>query len=132
MDIRTHTHADGLPTEEDAAKKAARGSASLKAQILEEIEFQGFMTPDLFVEYHGGLINTVRRRFTDLWKEGKIRHHPMKVTRKNAAGNECVYWIPGADPELVTAQGPKKTAQYRRGFEDGLSFALSMNMEKPE
>lgn len=130
IDIRTHTHTDGLPTEEAAARRAARGSRSMKAQILDEMELLGYMTPDLFVEYHGGLINTVRRRFTDLWKEGKIRHHPTGLTRKNAAGNDCIYWVMGTDPDLVLADKPKLTAEYRRGFEDGLTFAL--NMEKPK
>ena len=56
---------------------------------------------------HGGLINTIRRRFTDLWKEGKIRHHPTLLSRKNLAGNDCVSWVIGTDVDLPVKKEKK-------------------------
>ena len=100
--LRSHTHSSGWGTEIEAYGKAAKSASSVKLQILAELERCGQLTgltPDEFVEMHGGLINTVRRRFTDLWKEGKIRHHPQSLTRKNSAGNQCVAWVLGNDPQ---------------------------------
>lgn len=100
-DLRSHTHSNAWASEVEAFEKAVKSANSIKLQILEELDRAGSLrglTPDEFVEMHGGLINTVRRRFTDLWKEGKIRHHPKSLTRKNKAGNSCVTWVLGYDP----------------------------------
>ena len=98
----THTHKSGLSTEVSAFNKASKRSESTKKKILADLEAAGAdgLTPDEFVENYGGLINTVRRRFTDLWKEGKIQHHPTLLARKNPAGNECVAWVIGRDMNL--------------------------------
>ncbi len=99
--VVTHTHRKGSSTEIQAAGKAAKSAPSIKKRILHRLSEEGprGLTPDEFCEESIGLINTVRRRFTDLWKEGKIRHHPTLI-RKNNAGNECTVWVLGTDPDL--------------------------------
>ena len=121
--VRTHTHADGLMTEVLAFEKANKVSKSIKVKILEELEQAREMglTPDEFVEMHGGLINTIRRRFTDLWKAGQIRHHPEGLTRKNLSGNACVTWVLGVDPSL-RPYSPPPASEYIRGFDAGCNF----------
>lgn len=108
-DFRTHVHGNGLPTEVAAFNKASKRSASIKFQILVELRKagEGGLTPDEFVLMHGGLINTIRRRFTDLWKDGKIRHHPTLLSRKNLAGNDCVSWVIGTDVDLPVKKEKK-------------------------
>ena len=108
-DFRTHVHGNGLPTEVAAFNKASIRSASIKFQILVDLRNAGEsgLTPDEFVLMHGGLINTIRRRFTDLWKEGKIRHHPTLLSRKNLAGNDCVSWVIGTDVDLPVKKEKK-------------------------
>lgn len=130
MDIQIHVHADGHMTELLAFEKAKKGSLSIRQKILSEIEQAGDLglTPDEFVEMNGGLINTVRRRFTDLWKDGQIRHHPLSLTRKNTAGNACVTWVMGRDPQVLPkAARTVRPAQvrlgdYSEGFDAGCSF----------
>jgi hypothetical protein len=102
-DFKTHIHSNGLPTEEAAFSKASFRVGSIKSRILEELEEVGEpgITPDEFVFKHGGLINTIRRRFTDLWKDGRIKHHPTLLTRKNGAGNDCVTWVLGRDLNMA-------------------------------
>jgi hypothetical protein len=110
-DMRTHTHTNGWTTEIEAFTKALKSANSIKLKILEEIHRAGNvrgLTPDEFVEMHGGLINTIRRRFTDLWKEGMICHHPEAVTRENSAGNKCVSWVLGNDPTSTFQKRTKR------------------------
>lgn len=99
--MRNHTHSRGLPTEKAAAAKATFGASSMKRLIMEELSGTNGegITPDEFAEKHQKLINTVRRRFTDLWKDGFIRHHPESLTRRNSDDNECVVWIIGRDEQ---------------------------------
>ncbi len=100
-----HTHRDGLHTEFAAAEKASMGAESIKKKILRLLtQFPTGFTPDEFVDQDGGLINTVRRRFTDLWKEGKIKHHPYGITRTNDAHNECVVWVLGRDETMALSK----------------------------
>ena len=108
-DFKTHVHSNGLPTEVEAFKKASLRLNSIKSRILVEIKEAGEngLTPDEFVFKHGGLINTIRRRFTDLWKDGEIKHHPTLLSRKNTAGNDCVAWVIGRDLEMIS-RSPKK------------------------
>ena len=108
-DFKTHVHSDGLSTEIAAFAKASRKSNSIKLKILVKLKEAAEMglTPDEFVFRYGGLINTIRRRFTDLWKEGKIKHHPNLLARKNGAGNDCVTWVLGRDTGL-TSWKPKR------------------------
>jgi len=100
--VTQHTHINAIETETSAAIKAGKQSESIKTIILQIMEQNGEhgLTPDEFCEMTGKLINTVRRRFTDLWKEGKIRHHLEKKTRTNKAKNECVVWVLGTDDNL--------------------------------
>lgn len=97
---RTHVHGRGSEGERHAAARASRGASEIWRQILEAIGKAGpnGLTPDEFAEATGMLINTVRRRFTDLWKAGHIRHHIEGLHRPNAAGNPCRAWMLGADP----------------------------------
>ena len=115
-DLNTHTHRNGLQTEVDAFVKASKRMDSTKLKIIFEIGCAGAngLTPDEFVENNGGLINTVRRRFTDLWKEGKIKHHPILLERKNRAGNNCVTWVIGKDEKPV----PRKSKRPWVGLTD--------------
>jgi hypothetical protein len=111
IDLRSHTHSNGWASEVEAFEKALKSANSIKLQILEELDRAGALkglTPDEFVEMHGGLINTVRRRFTDLWKEGKIRHHPQSLTRKNSSGNACVAWVLGYDPSAYQKRAKRE------------------------
>ena len=102
-DFKTHIHSNGLPTEAAAFNKASLRMGSIKSRILEELEEAGEpgLTPDEFVFKHGGLINTIRRRFTDLWKDGRIKHYFTLLTRKNGAGNDCVAWVLGRDLNMA-------------------------------
>ena len=95
-------HSPGLPTEHAALRKVAPKLPSLKKQILIDLAAAGDRgwTPDEWAEETGNLLNTVRRRFTDLWKEGEIRHHPRGISRQNAAGNDCAVWVLGKDNSL--------------------------------
>jgi len=109
-DFKTHIHSNGLPTEAAAFNKASLRMGSIKSRILEELEEAGEsgLTPDEFVFKHGGLINTIRRRFTDLWKDGRIKHHPTLLTRKNGAGNDCVTWVLGRDLNMAPRVAKKR------------------------
>jgi hypothetical protein len=98
MITETHIHREGHATERMAATRAEAGALPIKQHILALLaENPGGVTPDEYCLEFGGLINTVRRRFTDLWKEGRIRHHPDGLTRRNISDNECVVWVLGED-----------------------------------
>jgi hypothetical protein len=119
MDIRTHTH--GQDTEIAAFHRASKTSHSMRARILRAIEESGGMTPDEFAEGWGGLINTVRRRFTDLWKDGFIKHG--SETRKNASGNDCVVWVMGEDVNRY--KNRSEMSQYIKGFDAGCTYTIT-------
>ena len=95
----SHARKSDPLTSKDAARKAEINSMSIKNKIIQRLSDEPLtgLTPDEFNEEVDGLINTIRRRFTDLWKEGKIRHHPNGLTRINSAKNECVAWVIGED-----------------------------------
>lgn len=126
--IQTHTHAEGHSTEAQAARKAGASVTSTKKRILARLEDEpDGITPDEFCDETGGLINTIRRRFTDLWKEGKICHHPEGKTRMNGHNNECVLWVLGED----TARKPSRYEE-NKGKESELraaAIALYESME---
>lgn len=94
-------HTDGLATERQALERVEPHLSSMRARILAAISAAGErgLLPDEWAAENRALINTARRRFTDLWKDGMIRHHPAKIERPNAAGNPCVVWVAGADPQ---------------------------------
>ncbi len=96
---KKHTHSKGLASERKAADKAKYTVGSIKYNVLTTLEKAGDYgcTPDEFNDTSGGLINTTRRRFTDLWKDGRIKHHPGDIFRINKAGNDCVVWVLGED-----------------------------------
>ena len=136
--VREHTHNSGLPTERAAAEKASIKAGSIKDQILQNLssgsEFG--LTPDEFCDRTNGLINTIRRRFTDLWKEGRIRHHPEIKTRRNSAGNDCVVWVLGRDNnitpsriELLKAEIKAKDAIITRFYKCQDSYDLTDLMQ---
>ena len=96
-------HRQPRATEVEALTKIAPHLRAMKKGIYEALEAAGSrgITPDEYVVRSGKLINTVRRRFTDLWKEGIIR--PAGVSRRNKAGNSTMVWVLGLDPEGVRA-----------------------------
>lgn len=124
-DFKTHIHSNGLPTEAAAFNKASLRMGSIKFRILEELEEAGEsgLTPDEFVFKHGGLINTIRRRFTDLWKDGRIKHHPTLLTRKNGAGNDCVTWVLGRDLNMA----PRVAKERWIGLTDEEAFQICVD-----
>lgn len=106
-------HADPRPTETAALEKVAPHLKKMKRHIYDAVAASGAdgLTPD---ELPCFLINTCRRRFTDLWKEGLIR--PTALTRKNARGNPCTVWVIGSDPNLSIRQATKdETIKLLRG-----------------
>jgi hypothetical protein len=131
INLRTHTHAQGSMTEVLACERASRGSGSIMARILSDIRMAGpdGLTPDEVAAAGALLINTTRRRFTDLWKSGQIRHHPLGLTRPNGSGNPCRAWVIGADPSVSERQPSRLTrllaAEYSRGYQDGRRAALA-------
>lgn len=92
-------HTPGRSTELAAFRKVERKIAGIKSEILVALQEAGEtgLTPDEFCDDRDMLINTVRRRFTDLWKEGEIK--PTDRTRKNSNDNECLVWTLGCDPD---------------------------------
>ena len=98
-DNRHLIHRDGLPSERAALQVVEPTITPMREQIMRDLQTAGEsgLTPDEWAATHHGLINTVRRRFTDLWKDGLIRHHPNGAMRKNAAENLCVVWVLGED-----------------------------------
>lgn len=107
-----HVHADPRPTETAALEKIAPHLKKMKRDIMLAAHAAGDLgiTPD----EQPGLINTVRRRFTDLWKEGLIK--PTGRTRNNANGNPCTVWVIGSDANLSIRQETKdETIKRLRG-----------------
>lgn len=98
-----HTHGDARPAELAAALTVAPHLKKMKRDIVLFTQAAGGygITPDEVQRATGGLINTIRRRFTDLWKEGQLR--PTDCTRLNARGNLETIWVIGRDENL-----PKK------------------------
>jgi hypothetical protein len=118
FDLRHLRHSGGLPTELQALSVVAPHLTTMKKAIFEALKAQGEhgLTPDEYAAQRHLLINTVRRRFTDLWKEGIIRHHPEGKTRRNSDLNECIVWIIGIDPWAngTTEQKIKRLRQQLR------------------
>lgn len=110
-----HTHRSARVGEVQALGKASKQAPALWRRIVDAIGASGVdgLTPDEFVATcalpgETLLINTVRRRFTDLWKGGQIRHHIEGLHRANAAGNLCEAWQLGADPHgSASARKPR-------------------------
>ena len=121
MEINSHTR--GLANEVAAFNKAKSKSLSTKDKILKEVDLYGAygVTPDEFVDSYGGLINTIRRRFTDLWKEGKIKK--SSLSRKNSAGNFCAAWVLGKDEGIenvpILTLDRKIIDAYKAGYQHG-------------
>lgn len=91
--IRRLVHASPTATEVEAVTKVAPHLTAMKAAIMAAVESSGEpgLTPDEYADAHGLLINTVRRRFTDLWKAGQIRKNG--VSRPNGNGNRSAAWV---------------------------------------
>lgn len=107
------THSRALLSESEALAKVEPSLNSMRTAILAAVRNTGEegLTPDEYAKKHHGLINTIRRRFTDLWKDGYIRHHPELQMRLNAAGNKCVVWVEGEDPERARSRIERLRAQ---------------------
>lgn len=104
------THASPRRAELAAAASVAPHLTHMKADIVSAITAAGEkgLTPDDFQLATGKIINTIRRRFTDLWKEGHIR--PTNRTRPNARGFEETVWALGRD---TTVQPSRETASQK-------------------
>jgi hypothetical protein len=110
LDTKTHAHDNPHQTELEALFKADKGAAPMKAQIEKAVERAGpnGLTPDMFSAAGGKdsagrdklLINTVRRRFTDLRLAGAIRYHPDGVTFENRKGNQELAYVMGSESDL--------------------------------
>ncbi|MBS3927737.1 MAG: hypothetical protein KGZ65_04010 [Sphingomonadales bacterium] len=90
-------HADPRRAEAEALAKVAPHLKRIKTRIMAWATNAGEngLTPDEFARETGALINTVRRRFVDLWKAGELK--PTKMTRPNARGNPETVWVLGHD-----------------------------------
>lgn len=101
-----HTHRDGIHTEFSAAEKAEKTAESVKVQIINRLlkEAPNGLAPEELCTELDVLLSTVRRRITDLWKEGQIKHHPDMLARINADKNECVVWVIGEDENRVMSK----------------------------
>lgn len=115
------THAQPRASELAAAEKVAPKVASIKGSIWAMISFRGDigLTPDEYSAYTDRIINTVRRRFTDLWKDGIIR--PTIMTRPNRRGNQETVWVVGRDENALGA-GAKFKACALRDARGAVSF----------
>jgi hypothetical protein len=67
------------------------------------------LTPEGFAQSTGLLLNTVRRRFTDLWKDGLVKWDGNY--RTNLRDNPSKVWVLGEDPERSKA--PKRATAAR-------------------
>lgn len=87
------THSAPRQTEMEALMSVAPHLKRMKRDIMLRVVASGEsgLTPDEVP----GLINTVRRRFVDLWKEGQIR--PTDRTRRNSRGKNETVWVAGRD-----------------------------------
>ena len=129
MELNSHTR--GQSNEIAAFNKAKPSSASTKQKILTEIASCSMygVTPDEFIELNGGLINTVRRRFTDLWKEGKIKKNGL--SRDNAAGNATSAWVLGRDEGIdnvpIVTLNQRIVDAYQAGYRHGFAAGEQKN-----
>lgn len=93
-------HSPGTETEQQAAIRVLPRVGSIKRHILDALEdAPAGLIPEEFTEARKLLLNTVRRRFTDLWKEGYICKNG--AIRNNARGNPSEVWVLGCDPEAA-------------------------------
>lgn len=106
------THAQPRRTETEALAAVAPHLKKMKGDIWAKCSHRGDfgLTPDEYVEETGALINTVRRRFTDLWKEGIIK--PTDRTRCNYRGRNETVWMVGRDEKMVVSE--TKDAKIKR------------------
>lgn len=137
MSATENVHSPECKSEAVAAKKAALGEGSIRERILAALASRcrhpewnesygclicgqglapgtvlggpghGGMTPEAFASETGLLLNTVRRRFTDLWKDGLVRWNGRYV--ENDRGNPSKVWALGCDPDRLKA-APRATA----------------------
>lgn len=101
MTIPAPHHADPRQSELFAAKKVKPHVETLKAKILRLMAESG--QAGLIPDEVDGLINTIRRRFTELWKDGFIK--PTDRMRANTRGNPETVWVLGRDPVLRVTRG---------------------------
>ncbi len=94
-------HAAPRAAELEAAEKVAPHLKKMKLAIFTAVVMRGQhgLTPDEFQVRSNLIINTIRRRFTDMWVEGIIK--PTETTRPNARGNQETVWVVGRDEKRV-------------------------------
>lgn len=117
MNEGAHIHANPRPAEAEALAAIAPHITGIKRRILEQAGAAGDL--GVIPDEVDGLINTIRRRFTDLWKGGHLR--PTKRTRKNRSGNSETVWILGRD-ENARGAGAKLHAKAMRDAQGAVAF----------
>lgn len=101
------THSDPRNSETRSLIKIAPHIGRMKGDIIDQISRTDEMgiTPDEYAQATGCLINTVRRRFTELWKEGYMT--PTNRTRDNIRGNPETVWVLGMDSSMRISRETK-------------------------
>lgn len=96
-------HADPKKSEIEAVLKIAPHLKNMKREIMILAIKNG--DRGIIPDEVPGLINTIRRRITDLWKEGFLK--PSGMFRKNKSGNNETVWIPGRDEKAFEIRETK-------------------------
>lgn len=96
-------HSEPRPAEYEAAILIAPHLKKMKRDIMVKAVSAG--SRGLIPDEVDGLINTVRRRFTDLWIEGFLK--PTESTRPNRRGRSETVWVVGKDDRRFGAKEAK-------------------------
>ena len=96
-------HSDAKKSEIDALLKVAPHLKKMKREIMILAHKNG--ERGIIPDEVPGLINTVRRRIVDLWKEGLLK--ATDRMRKNKRGNNETIWIPGRDEKTFEIKETK-------------------------
>ena len=96
-------HSDPKKSEVEALLKVAPHLKKMKRDIMIAAHYNG--EHGIIPDEMPGLINTIRRRFTDLWKEGFLKQTDR--FRKNKSGNSVMVWIPGRDEKAFEVKETK-------------------------
>jgi len=105
--LRGHRHAESNAPELFALDKVAPHLKKMKRSIMEAAhDAVARGERGIIPDEQPGLINTVRRRFTDLHIEGHLR--PTEHTKENASGNPVTVWEPGRDFNMLATRESKE------------------------
>lgn len=96
--MNDHVHAEPRRTEVEALAAVAPHLKRMKRDIMLAAHHYG--EHGIIPDEIPGLINTVRRRFTDLWIEGLLK--PTCRVRPNRRGKNETVWVAGKDEHRLT------------------------------